>query len=114
MSQRHTETATVEGELAEIGRDPRKMTVEELNAIGHFRRPLLKVIRANCVQCCAGSETEVRRCRMVECDMFPYRMGTNAFSKREYTQEQRDALAERFRLARERGETVEDDEPLNE
>jgi hypothetical protein len=114
MRPKHTEPSTVEGETAEIGRDPRKMTAEELTELGHQRRPLLRAIRANCVECCAGLEAEVRRCRMSACPMWPYRMGTNPFSKREYTEEQRAALAERFRLARERGETTEDDEPLNE
>lgn len=100
MRPKHTEPATIEGELADIGRDPRKMTEDEMIELGHTQRPLLRVIRANCVECCAGSEAEVRRCRMVACNMWPYRMGTNPFQRRELTDEQREELAARMRSIR--------------
>ena len=68
----HLEHANVEGEAAQIGRDPRKMTEAELNAVGHFKRPLLNAIRQNCTECCAGAIAEVRRCRIIACPMWPY------------------------------------------
>jgi hypothetical protein len=40
----HLEHANVEGEATQIGRDPRKMTEAELNAGGHYKRPLLAAI----------------------------------------------------------------------
>jgi hypothetical protein len=64
---RHTEAAIVEGRETLIGRDPRTMTERELNQLGHTKRPLLKAIRENCVDCVGGSEAEVRRCRMSQC-----------------------------------------------
>jgi len=50
----HLEPAVVEQLLALIGRDPRQMTVPELNALGHEKQPLLQVIRTNCIECVGG------------------------------------------------------------
>jgi hypothetical protein len=98
----YTEAVEVEGEAIEVGRDPRRMTVEQLGAAGHHKRPLLAAIRANCLACCSDSPSEVRRCRMVQCDMWPYRMGSNPFVSRDYTDEQREAAAARLAAARAR------------
>lgn len=114
MRPKHTEPATIEGEPADIGRDPRKMTEAELVALGHHKRPLLRVIRANCIECAAGSEAEVRRCRMVACAMWPYRMGTNPHQRRELTDEQRAELGERMRVARTKGATVSEEDYLED
>jgi hypothetical protein len=46
----------------------------------HTKQPLLRVIRTNCVECCAGNEAEVRRCGMHWCPFWPYRMGSNPFA----------------------------------
>lgn len=95
------ETAIVEGETSDVGRDPRKMTVAELEAVGHRKRPLLRVIRENCIECAGGSEAEVRRCRISVCPFWPYRMGTNPFHVgRELSEEERAAAAERLQAAR--------------
>jgi hypothetical protein len=110
MRSKHTESATVEGQPAEIGRDPRQMSETDLIALGHQKRPLLRVIRANCIECAGNSETEVRRCRMIACPMWPYRMGTNPFQRRELTEDQRSELAERMRVARTRIGATEADE----
>jgi hypothetical protein len=98
----HVEKAVVEGIETEIGRDPRHMAVVELNALGHEGQPLLQVIRANCKECAGYSEAEVRRCRLVKCLFWPYRMGSNPFRTREMSDEQRIATAERLRIAREK------------
>jgi hypothetical protein len=45
----YLEHANVEGEAAQIGRDPRKMTEADLNALGHSKRPLLAAMRQNCI-----------------------------------------------------------------
>jgi hypothetical protein len=76
----YLEPAVVEQLPTLIGRDPRQMTVAELNALGHEKQPLLRVIRLNCVECCGGAEAEVRRCRMHWCPFWPYRMATNPFA----------------------------------
>ena len=85
MKPKHTEQATIEGQIGEVGRDPRQMTEGDLIALGHAKRPLLRIIRANCIECCGGYEAEVRRCRMVACQMWPYRMATNPFQHRQLT-----------------------------
>ena len=60
-----------------IGRDPRKMSSEDFKATGHPAMPLLKVMRAKCLDCCNNQPGEVRRCVSVDCPNWPYRMGTN-------------------------------------
>ncbi len=98
----HLEPGVVEGDPGLVGRDPRRMTEQDLAALGHHRRPLLRAIPANCIACAGGNDAEVRRCRLVACDMWPFRMGTNPFhrSTHEYSQEEREAMAERLRSAR--------------
>ena len=41
--------------------------------------PPLKAIRAKCIDCCAGQRKEVALCTAEECDLWPYRMGTDPF-----------------------------------
>jgi hypothetical protein len=47
--QAYLEPSVVEGMPMLIGRDPRTITVEQLNALGHEKQPLLRVIRTNCI-----------------------------------------------------------------
>jgi hypothetical protein len=61
----------------DIGRDPRRMTGDELAALGHQRMSPLKALRLRCVDCSAGSDAEVRRCVCVQCPAWPFRMGKN-------------------------------------
>jgi hypothetical protein len=77
------------------------LTEAELNALGHQARPLLEAIRENCIDCCGGSQAEVRRCRLVTCPFWPYRMSSNPFRRREMTDAQRAEVAARFAAARE-------------
>jgi len=65
-----------------FGADPRSMTVEQLNALGHEKRPKLKVMRAKCLDCCGDQPSEVLKCSAIDCDNWPYRMGTDPFTKR--------------------------------
>jgi hypothetical protein len=94
---KYTEVATIEGETAEIGRDPRQMSEAELVALGHRKRPLLAAIRQWCVDCSGGSEAEVRRCRCVACPLWPYRMNANPFHR--LTLSEDDKADRRDRLA---------------
>lgn len=62
----------------------------------------VKAIREKCLDCCAGQVAEVKACPSEHCALWPFRMGKNPYrSKREMSEEQRAAAAERLRLARE-------------
>jgi len=37
----------------------------------------IKAIRAKCLDCSAGQPSEVRKCVIPECPIYPYRMGKN-------------------------------------
>lgn len=84
-----------------VGRDPRDMSESDLNALGHVKTRIISVIRAKCLDCCGGQQSEVRKCVATACPLWPYRMNANPFhSAREMTDEQRQAAAERLARAR--------------
>jgi hypothetical protein len=58
-----------------IGCDPRELTPEDFAAAGVPLLPVMKAIRANCIDCCGGQVAEVRKCVRVVCPMWPMRMG---------------------------------------
>jgi hypothetical protein len=88
-------------ELQGVGRDPRDMSPDDLRALGHNPVPLLKAIRARCVDCCGDVIQEVRLCPAVACPSWPFRMGTNPWRKpRTLTDEARAAFAERMKSTR--------------
>jgi hypothetical protein len=60
-----------------VGRDPRRMTSVELEAMGHTRLSPIDAIRAKCLDCCGGSPSEVRLCVAVTCPNWPFRTGKN-------------------------------------
>jgi hypothetical protein len=64
------------------GIDPRKISISLLKQIGHRKMPLLKIIRAKCMNCSGCALGEVRSCTFINCPLWPYRMGTNPFSTR--------------------------------
>jgi hypothetical protein len=84
-----------------IGRNPRSMTEEELNSLGHENTPLLKIIRAKCLDC-SHSTQEVRKCTCAKtCPLWPYRMRKNPFLKpRKMSEEQIEVARERFAKVR--------------
>jgi hypothetical protein len=85
------------------GKHPRDADVDVMREI-HEPAPLLRVIRAKCLDCSGGMESEVRKCTAIGCALWPYRMASNPFrAPREMTQEQRDAGAARLAAARARG-----------
>ncbi len=68
----------------------------------------LKAIRLFCLDCCGGSSNDVKFCTAPKCALYPFRFGKNPFRmKRELTDEQRAAIAERLKRARERFELGE-------
>jgi len=65
----------------------------------------VKAIREFCVECCGGSSTEVKSCTSVNCALHPFRLGKNPYrTKREMTDEQREAAKNRLAEARKRKE----------
>lgn len=61
----------------------------------------LKAIRAKCLDCCAEHPSLVADCHIVSCALHPFRMGKNPFrAKRELSDEQRAAMADRLAKAR--------------
>lgn len=61
----------------------------------------LKAIREKCLDCCCGSAKEVKLCELTTCALHPFRFGKNSLVKRNLSEEQRQAAAERLRKARE-------------
>lgn len=55
----------------------------EAEQAGHQKRPILKAIRENCIECSGGNQAEIRRCPIVRCALWPYRFGTNPFTSRQ-------------------------------
>jgi hypothetical protein len=60
----------------DMGRDPRKIARDVL-AQYHPPMPVLKAIRAKCIDCSGGSADEARKCTVLGCALWPFRMGTN-------------------------------------
>ena len=70
--------------------------------------PPLKSMRKKCLDCMCGSAKEVKLCpcdgiRSDFCDLYPYRFGKRPAEskKRNLTDEQRQKMAERLKVARE-------------
>ncbi len=62
----------------------------------------VKAIREFCLGCVGNSSNEVKMCPSVKCPLYPFRFGKNPYrTKREMSEEQREAAAERLRKARE-------------
>lgn len=64
-----------------IGRSPSELTKDEMRGLGHPESPI-KAIRAKCLDCCGGMESEVRKCVIPACPLWPFRMGRNPFHAR--------------------------------
>jgi hypothetical protein len=52
-------------------------TKVELQAMGFEPTPVLKAIRAKCLDCSGGSPSEVADCQVKSCALYPFRMGRN-------------------------------------
>jgi hypothetical protein len=50
---------------------------ENLQVLGHHPMPVLKAIRAKCLDCSGGMQSEVRDCLIRNCALYPFRMGSN-------------------------------------
>lgn len=62
----------------------------------------VKAIRLKCLDCSGGSSTEVEKCTLANCALYPFRLGKNPFrTKRELTEEQKQVIRERFAKSKE-------------
>lgn len=61
----------------------------------------IKAIKAKCLDCCCGQREEVKMCPVEDCPLWAFRLGKNPNRKRNMTDEQRKAAAERLAKARE-------------
>lgn len=56
----------------------------------------IKAIREKCLEC-SGSRNEVKECNVPGCALYAFRLGKNPYrTKRELSEEQRQAARERF------------------
>ena len=63
----------------------------------------LRAIRAKCIDCSDGSMKEVRECVMLDCPLYPYRLGKSPNRKpRILTDDEREALRQRMAKMREK------------
>jgi hypothetical protein len=63
------------------GRDPRKLSKSLLEK-AFLRRPVLKSVRAKCLDCCCYQVGEIAKCTAIACPLWILRMGTNPLSGR--------------------------------
>ena len=64
----------------DVGRDPRDMSTNDLEQLGHARVSPLRALRLKCLDCCNDSAQEVRLCTAVDCPSWPFRMGKNPWT----------------------------------
>lgn len=63
----------------------------------------MKAIRLKCLDCTCFSVHEIKLCTVSNCPLFPYRLGKNpGRPKREYTEQQKQEVRERFARIREK------------
>ena len=55
---------------------------EHLTALGHAPMPVLKAIRAKCVDCSGGNRAEVADCLVRTYALYPFRGGINPWRAR--------------------------------
>ena len=61
----------------------------------------IKAIREKCKDCMCDQLNEIKLCPITDCALYPYRLGKNPnIKKREYTDEQLDAMRDRMKLLR--------------
>jgi hypothetical protein len=95
------ETEVIDGVPVQVGRDPRNMSQNELRDLGHSPLSILQAIRARCIDCCAGSPSEVRRCVSINCPSWPFRMAFNPWRERpDLSDERKTQMSENLAKAR--------------
>lgn len=61
-----------------------------LLAMGFAPVPVMRAIRAKCLDCSGGSHVEVADCLVTTCPLYPFRLGTNPW-RAERSDAQREA-----------------------
>lgn len=75
--------------------------VQTKNGVETVALTPIKACRLKCLECSNWSSHEVKTCHIKDCALYPFRMGKNpGIKQREYTDEQRQAMAERMRSIR--------------
>ena len=73
---------TVSTDIADAGQKvgvrPTFQQAEALRALG-YPTSWPKAVRAKCLDCCCGMPSEVLKCVLVDCPLWPFRMGKNPF-----------------------------------
>jgi hypothetical protein len=101
LARRELGLEPLENTGVKIGRDPRAMSTTDLQALGHKPMAVLDALRARCLDCCAGSADEVRKCVSVECPAWPFRMGWNPWrERRQLSDDERKQLGARLAATR--------------
>lgn len=86
----------VDGE--EIESEDESLRIEGYN--GPVITSPIKAIKAHCIECCGGSYNEAKLCTATKCPLWCFRTGKNPYRKREMSDEQKQAAAERLMKAR--------------
>lgn len=66
---------------AQVGKLPGFLSLHDLRGLGRPESPI-KAIRAKCLDCSGGVPSEVRKCVVVRCPLWPFRMGVSPFHGR--------------------------------
>jgi hypothetical protein len=75
--------------------------IKQYEKHGHVKTPVLKAIRAYCIGCSGGSRSEVAKCPIVLCELYPFRMGSNPWRRsRDNTTINREKMTARLQEAR--------------
>lgn len=57
----------------------------------------VKAIRAKCLECSCGAVSEIKKCLITNCALFPFRLGKNPYRAQNLSDEARAARVERGR-----------------
>jgi hypothetical protein len=82
-------------------RDASMEAKAELQAMGFEPTPVLKAIRAKCLDCSGGVPSEVRDCLVKNCALYPFRMGSNPW-RAPVSEEHRERAAKTFNASKNR------------
>lgn len=66
-----------------------------------YKTSPIKAIRAKCLDCSSDDKIEVRECPIIDCPIWPYRMGKNPYNARtkNMSTEQKQVFADRMKKA---------------
>lgn len=72
-----------------------------------------QAIKAKCIDCCAGNKSEAKACTVTTCPIHQFLtekfQRKNSKPKRIITQEERNVIAERLKIAREKNTKTKED-----